>query len=109
MKGEKSGSSNQPFIPVAFPSCLPRPYPGFMGGVRFQDSNVGEGFSDWMKEDETRGRKSLMDGRTPFDSERQARMDLFSFADSRKTSPRSMLRHPIAKRKNAATRVKSST
>lgn len=55
------------------------------------------------------GRLSWEVGRTPLASARQEVMERLGLADSRKRRPRSMLRHPRAKRKKADTRVKSST
>jgi len=45
----------------------------------------------------------------PLASARQARMDRFALADSRKMRPKSMLRHPTEKRKKADTSVNLST
>lgn len=55
------------------------------------------------------GRLSELVGRIPLFSARQEVIERFSLADSRKMSPRSILMHPMANKKKAETRVKSST
>ena len=48
-------------------------------------------------------------GRTLLDSFRHDVTERLDFAEARKMRPRNMLMHPREKRKNAETRVKSST
>jgi hypothetical protein len=109
---------NQPLKPAAFSPWRPNPYP-FLSGFFHVPNSAVSGVPSFSIENERctassdglakTGLLSCDVGRTPLDSARQEVIDRFCLADSRKMRPRSMLRHPIEKRKKAATRVKSST
>lgn len=96
----------KPFKPAAFSPCLPNPYPPFSRLpplLHESKSGLSEPTPDFP------GLISLILGRIGFESERHCVIERFDLARSRKMRPRRILRHPSAKRKNAETRLKSST
>lgn len=100
---------HSPFNPACFSPCLPKPKVDLS---RTPNSPA----SAFLPPNESRKDNLLRDcgagavvGSTPFFSARQAEILRLGLADSRKTRPSTILRQPTEKRRNAATRVKSST
>lgn len=103
-----------PFKPAFFSARRPKPSPELMfdsGSATLVFSlppvNKAEtkplwGLANW-------GRTSETFGRTPFACSFQLMILLFAFAFSLKSSPKNMFTHPSENKKNAETRVKSST
>ena len=117
MGSEDKQRLNAPFRPADFSPFFPNPKPVLAacwrsGSLFFSllplnndETKPETGLANW-------GRRSWVEGNSPlFDAslDFQKVRDLFCLAPSRKMSPRNMFKHPMANRKKAATRVKSST
>jgi len=104
----------KPLRPAAFSPWFPNPKPEV---TRLAGVGANSDFSLDLKNEPTyelsgrvkMGLLSPTGGRTSSEPDLQARIERFCLALGPKTSPRRILRQPMEKRKNAATRVKSST